>query len=55
MLFAKVQIIFFFIGLGSVPFKKFDLVSFRQLFVILWITTKVDNWEFGIVRGHCHH
>ena len=46
---------FFFIGLGSVPFKKFDVVSFRQLFVILWITTKVVNWEFGIVRGHCYH
>ena len=41
---------FFFIGLGSVPFKKFDVVSFRQLFVILWITTKVVNWEFGIVK-----
>ena len=37
--------LFFFFGLGSVPFKKFDVVSFRQLFVILWVTTKVVNWD----------
>ena len=36
---------FFFFGLGSVLFKKFDVVSFRQLFVILWVTTKVVNWD----------
>ena len=36
---------FFFFGLGSVLFKKFDVVSFRQLFVLLWVTKKVVNWD----------
>ena len=35
MLIAKGQSFIYF-WLGSVPLKNFELVSFRQLFVILW-------------------